>query len=247
MPKISDIAATNTITSLDTATAYLLGNQGGVTSCFPVALLMPSMTHWFTGSGPPGGLSGNAGDYYFDYAENTVYWMTNGSWTVLSNVNGNIWYSGTLPPVFDTGSVDDFYLDYHLGDIYQKTVSGWGSPLMRIKGVSPKEFVYSYGGPLSVNTGKLRKYISTAHTIVKVVVRLATAATGSSIKFDLLKNGVAHTVFASDQEIPINTTGVDFTSFLDAELFVDDTLTINITQVGSTIPGSDLTITIIME
>lgn len=84
-----------------------------------------------------------------------------------------------------------------------------------------------------------------ACTIIKVSARVGTAPTGAALQIDLNKNG-ANSIFDSAFSIAA-AASTQSTETFDAsyeDLDADDYLTLDIDQVGSTVAGSDLSITI---
>lgn len=170
-----------------------------------------------------------------------------------NGTDGSKIWLGTGAPDDILGSDGDTYINLSNYDLYRKANYVWGSPVGSIKGIpgtngiSPNEYIYSFSGTLSARTGKLKKYINNAHTITKIVCMLYTAPTGSSIKLDILKNGISHAILSSEIEIPIGQTDLTITSIDSPSLSAGDYLTLDIKQVGSTVSGTDLSIAIIME
>ena len=94
-------------------------------------------------------------------------------------------------------------------------------------------------GNLTVVTGTDRSYIPYSININKIVARVETAPTGSAIIIDLLKNGVSiNSITISDGATKTTNNS------LSLALVEDDYLTIDITQIGSTSSGADLTLTL---
>jgi hypothetical protein len=85
--------------------------------------------------------------------------------------------------------------------------------------------------------------LNQAPTIMTVVARVKTAPTGASLIVDVRKNGT--TIFTNTSARPTIPTGTFISpdAVPDAtSLTQNDVLSIDITQVGSTIAGSDLTV-----
>lgn len=85
-----------------------------------------------------------------------------------------------------------------------------------------------------------------ALTIVKAYVNVKTAPTDADLIVDINKNGTS--IWASTQANRVKcadgaTSGVQ-TSFDTVALVEGDLLTLDIDQVGSTVPGADLTVTL---
>lgn len=104
---------------------------------------------------------------------------------------------------------------------------------------------FSRAGTLAVDTGKGRFTLPAAATIVGVTAAVSTAPTGASVIVDVNKNGT--TIFSTQGNRPTipassfasSTAVPDITS-----LAVGDYLTVDVDQVGSTIPGADLVVII---
>ncbi len=94
-------------------------------------------------------------------------------------------------------------------------------------------------GNLTVVTGTDKSYVPYAININKIVARVETAPTGSAIIIDLLKNDVSiNTSTISDGATKTTNNS------LSLALVEDDYLTIDVTQIGSTSSGADLTLTL---
>jgi hypothetical protein len=91
-------------------------------------------------------------------------------------------------------------------------------------------------------------HFSRAATISKVSIRVGTAPTGTTLIVDLLKNG-SSSLFSGVTKPTIAISGFtnSVTSFhaTNKILADDDYLTLDISQVGSTIAGADLSVTIV--
>lgn len=105
---------------------------------------------------------------------------------------------------------------------------------------------YSVPGTVSVVSGAARLYNDTGRTLTIRAVRatVGTAPVGASLIVDVLKGGT--TIFTTQANRPTiaagtNTSGkvttMDVTTWADG-----DYLTVNVAQVGSATPGSDLTV-----
>lgn len=113
---------------------------------------------------------------------------------------------------------------------------------------TPAYFRCSIQGVLSTGTAVVPPiHIPRAMTITKVSIRVATAPTGATLIVDLNKNG-SNSIFTGVTRPTIAASGVtnSVTSFhaTYSVLAVDDYLTVDIDQVGSTVAGADLSITI---
>jgi hypothetical protein len=105
---------------------------------------------------------------------------------------------------------------------------------------------WSYSGTLAVTTGTFRWYNDTGRTltITKIRASVGTAPTGASVICDVNKNGT--TVFTTQSNRP--TIAVSTNTALGTpnvtSLADGDYLTVDIDQIGSSTPGSNLTVTI---
>lgn len=102
--------------------------------------------------------------------------------------------------------------------------------------------VYTVNGTLSVGSGAQRFYMPSNATIAQVRASVSQAPVGSSIIVDVNKNGT--TIFTTQGDRPtILAAGFTDTSVPAVTSLVSgDYLTIDIDQVGSTTPGSNLTV-----
>ncbi|MFG1977044.1 hypothetical protein ACGFJC_47595 [Nonomuraea fuscirosea] len=106
---------------------------------------------------------------------------------------------------------------------------------------------YTITGPLQTVTGTYRLFNDTGRswTIVAVRATVVTAPAGSGLTVDVHKNGT--TVFTNQANRPIiaaGTTTIKRTT-IDVPTVADgDYLTVDVDAVGSTTPGSDLTVQI---
>lgn len=104
---------------------------------------------------------------------------------------------------------------------------------------------FTVSGSLITGTGQSRWYAPDALTINNVLVSVGTAPTGSSLIFDVNKNGT--TVFTTQANRPTITasSNTDLTSAPDVtSLSAGDYLTIDIDQIGSTVAGANAVVQI---
>lgn len=115
------------------------------------------------------------------------------------------------------------------------------------------EALFSKVGTVNVAIGKNRWYTTGGpRNIAGVLISVGTAPVGSSLIVDVLKNtfdggDTIFTTVANRPTVVANTFEVksvapDVTAIDDG-----DYLTVNITQVGSSVPGSDLTVQILFD
>lgn len=106
---------------------------------------------------------------------------------------------------------------------------------------------FSQAGALTTLTGTLRFGISGTWVLLGALATVGTAPTGASLIVDILKNGT--TVYTSGTNRPTisasaNMSASTIVAPAVTALASGDYLTANISQVGSTIAGSDLVIVV---
>jgi hypothetical protein len=105
--------------------------------------------------------------------------------------------------------------------------------------------IFTVPGTLSTGTGRAKFYIPGPITLGNVRASVGTAPTGSDIVIDVNKNGT--TVFTTQSSRPKIFAGQTLVSTSTpniTELTTGDFLTVDVDQVGSLNPGSDLTVQI---
>jgi hypothetical protein len=106
-----------------------------------------------------------------------------------------------------------------------------------------KEIMFTNKGNLAVSVGGMRLPFRQDAEIISVSAFVSTAPTGASIVVDIHKNGT--TIFSSGKPTILAT---EFSSGKvvpsSAGLLADDYVTMDIDQIGSTIPGSDLVVAV---
>lgn len=112
-----------------------------------------------------------------------------------------------------------------------------------LRNVATSVTTFDQPGVLLVAVGQGRLRFPVAITLLSVTATAGTAPTGASIKVDLNKNGT--TVFTTQGNRPTIAIGANASAdqVPDVTAIPADTdLTADIDQVGSTVPGSDLTV-----
>jgi hypothetical protein len=107
---------------------------------------------------------------------------------------------------------------------------------------------FSRTGDAGLMTGSQRLYMEYTGIIKFVRASVGTAPTGSSLIIDVNKNGT--TIYTTQSKRPQIAAGTftDLGDTPDVAGFVQgDYLTIDIDQVGSTLPGADLVVTLTLE
>jgi hypothetical protein len=107
---------------------------------------------------------------------------------------------------------------------------------------------FSKQGTLATTTGALRLPVEGAYTVTGVRLTAGTAPTGASLIVDVNKNGT--TIFTTQANRPTIAAGANSggpgTAPDVTSLAAGDYLTIDIDQVGSTVAGSDLVVSVIV-
>lgn len=100
--------------------------------------------------------------------------------------------------------------------------------------------IFTMEGILVTRIGKLKWRNVGNSTIQEIVLVVGTAPTGSNLVLDINKNGVS--LFPTGN--PTITAGQTFSLVVPSnqDLVDGDEITVDIDSVGSTIPGSDLTV-----
>jgi hypothetical protein len=115
--------------------------------------------------------------------------------------------------------------------------------------VTYERLVFSKTGTLTTSTGVARIPIhGGTFTIVEAYAMVGTAPTGAAVIVDVNKNGTTiFTTQANRPQIAVSTNG-DASGTPDVTALTNgDYLTVDVDQVGSTIAGSDLTVSVILQ
>lgn len=105
----------------------------------------------------------------------------------------------------------------------------------------PIQQAFSYTGTLTVYTGKSRFPITREGTIAHLQATLGTAAAGSGVGLRINVNGVS----AGTLTIPAGSNTASTT--LAATVHSNDYITVDVTSIGSTTAGADLTVLVTVE
>lgn len=106
-------------------------------------------------------------------------------------------------------------------------------------------YIFSVTGALSVTTGKSKIVLQAAYEVESIHAYVNTAPTGASVIVDVFKNGT--TLFTTQANRPTISAGANSSTntLPDVIAFASgDILSVDVSQVGSTVAGSDLTVTI---
>jgi hypothetical protein len=181
-----------------------------------------------------------------------------GGVTTLSNSDGYIGVSAsTGAVVLSEGTALSSALAL-LAPLASPTFTGTVTIPAAAAGTSAAQLAQTHGlqatfgvaGTLATLTGQARYYMASAQTILGTIASVGTAPTGASIIIDVFKNGT--TVYTGGTNRPtISASGFVSATTIVAPavtaLAIGDYLTVVISQVGSSIPGSDLTVTVVMS
>jgi hypothetical protein len=101
---------------------------------------------------------------------------------------------------------------------------------------------------LVTKTGVSRQYFEAPYTVTNVRASVGTAPTGSSIICDVKKNGTTiYTTSGNRPTIAISTNTATANNPDITSISAGDYLTVDVDQVGSTIAGADLTVSITLR
>jgi hypothetical protein len=169
-------------------------------------------------------------------AENVNYTDLNANFdTVYTEVNGNLDNSN----VDASAAIDESKIAFN-------TSSGHSHDGSDSKAI-PKAFVWTVTGSATTGTSVTPVLVATGSlTLTKWYLNVKTAPTGASLIIDINKNGTSlwNTNPGNRPTIAAGDTSASGTSFDTTSLVEGDILTIDTDQVGSTVSGSDLTITL---
>jgi hypothetical protein len=128
-------------------------------------------------------------------------------------------------------------------------VLGYNSGLAKWQNqATSRTYLFSADGNQSITTGQHRVYNDTGQTLTISSIRasVGTAPTGTALLVDVLKNG--STIFTTRANRPTVAAG-GFTALSgtpDVTAWgVGAYLTVDVNQVGSTVPGADLTVQVV--
>jgi len=158
----------------------------------------------------------------------------------------------TSSPEFMNGDVSNvsiFGSALTASNILEIYNTGIGAGSSSGTGPSIQRETWSYQGTVATIAGGQRLYVEQASTILSCRASVGTPPTGGSIKVDVNKNGsTIFTTQANRPEIAIsgNTSGA-VTNMNVSALSAGDYLTVDVDQVGSTVAGADLTVTVTLE
>lgn len=151
-------------------------------------------------------------------------------------------------PAAATAGLLYFATDTDGGTLYRDTGSAW---VQVGQGVTRSEILVPFptSGTVSTGTGALRVYVEEACTIVGARASVGTAPTGATLIVDVNKNGT--TIYTTQGNRPTiaisgNTSGTPTTPDVTS-LAAGDYLTVDTDQVGSSVAGADLMVTVVLR
>ena len=139
----------------------------------------------------------------------------------------------------------------HTGTQTASTISDFSTAAdARVAALVRYPISFSQGGTLTTGTGAFRWYNRTGatRTIQTVTASVGTQPTGASILVDVNKNGT--TIFTTQSNRPTIavSTNEDESGAPDVtSLAAGDYLTVDIDQIGSTVAGSNLVVTVVLS
>ena len=122
------------------------------------------------------------------------------------------------------------------GKLYVWNGSSWNDSADKTKYVTLRQ-----SGDLEVTTGTKRWYAPRSLTIKDITARVDTAPTGSALNISINKNG------SQASTVAIAAGATKTSSTVSIAMAADDYITVDITSVGSTTPGTELGITFTYE
>jgi hypothetical protein len=136
-------------------------------------------------------------------------------------------------------------LNEELRKLNQKGDENSSSLTTAIDGLSLTGFCVVLGGDAEVATNVIpsRLYMPFGGTITKIIAYAKTAPTRANLIIDFNKNGTS-ILDASKITIAASGNTVTVTSFATASFSVNDYFTIDIDQIGSSVAGADITLSV---
>lgn len=169
-------------------------------------------------------------------AENVNYTDLNANFdTLYTEVNGNLDNAN----IDSSAAIDESKISFN-------TSSGHSHDGSDSKAI-PKAFVWTITGNATTGTSVTPVLVATGSlTLTKWYLNVKTAPTGASLIIDINKNGTSiwNTNTGNRPTLAAGDTADSGTSFDTTTLAEGDILTVDVDQVGSTVSGSDITLTL---
>ena len=106
-------------------------------------------------------------------------------------------------------------------------------------------YTFSVTGAVTVATGKSRIYLEGSYIVETVRAAVNTAPTGAALIVDVNKNGTTiYTTQTARPQIAASSNSATGNSPAVTTFAAGDYITVDVDQVGSTVAGSDLAVTI---
>lgn len=106
-------------------------------------------------------------------------------------------------------------------------------------------YTFSVTGTVAVATGKSRIYLEGNYTIDTVRAAVTTAPTGAALIVDVNKNGTTiYTTQSARPQIAASANSATGNSPAVQTFVAGDYITVDVDQIGSTVAGADLTVTV---
>ncbi len=114
-----------------------------------------------------------------------------------------------------------------------------------VLGKAPYTMVFTVPGTLVVGTGAARFPVHRPITITNVRANIGTAPTGAAVLVDVNKNGTTlFTTQGNRPSIAVSTNADNAATPDVTTATTDDYISIDVDQVGSTVAGANLTVTV---
>jgi len=162
-------------------------------------------------------------------------------------ISGVAWEPTGSAPTFSTAAnaVNIIPVVSYNGGTNVFGLTGLAGPTGPAGPLGPASCTFSMPGVLTTTTGQSRQYFETAYTITNVRASVGTAPTGASIICDVLKNGTTiYTTQSNRPTIAVSTNTATANNPDITSINASDYLTVNVAQIGSTVAGADLTVTV---
>lgn len=159
--------------------------------------------------------------------------------STIAKVPLNI-YAASSDPSTPTLRAGDLYYNTTTGKVRVHTGSAWADVDTAIE-----VHTFSVPGTLTVQTGKSRIYLEGNYVFETARASVNTANTGATVLVDINKNGTTiYTTQSARPTIAISGNTATGNSPAVTTFASGDYITVDVDQIGSTIAGADLTVTI---
>lgn len=135
---------------------------------------------------------------------------------------------------------------WYAGTDHRPYMKNDGGEALRLDNTSVRD--YTKNGDLTVHTGTIPLVLPFPVVFERVDIAVVTAPTGAAVIVDVNKNGT--TLFSTQSnrpQIAASATQGNTTTFNTTTGAAGDKLTIDVDQIGSTLPGTTLVVAIAMR